>query len=105
MISSGTPLSFATHSKSRRQAAAAPGATEYMRAFAMRAAMALLREDQLLTEAHAAGLLEHGVAQRDVGDAEAAVPEQDGLAVALAAGLLARDDPAELGVERLLREL
>src|SRR4029077_8664126 len=66
---------------------------------------ALLREYQLLAKTHAVSLLEHGMTQRDDGDAEAAMPEQDGLAVALAARLRSRDDLAELAVQRPLGEL
>ena len=50
-------------------------------------------------------LRQHGVAERDVAERQAAVPEQDGLVVALAAGLHAGDDLAELGMQRLLAQL
>ncbi len=43
--------------------------------------------------------------ERDVAEAQAAVPEQDGFVVALAARLQAGDDLAELGVQRLFAEL
>ena len=50
-------------------------------------------------------LFEHGVAERDVGERQPAMPEQDGLVVALAAGLQAGDDLAELGMQGRLRQL
>src|SRR3546814_7737044 len=60
---------------------------------------------QRLPQAPRGGLLQHRRAQRDVGEREAAVPEQDGLVVALAARLLSRDDLRELAVQSRLREL
>jgi hypothetical protein len=44
------------------------------------------------------------VAEGDVAEAEAAVPEEDGLRLPLAAGLAAGDDLAELGVQVGLAE-
>ena len=42
---------------------------------------------------------EHRLTQRDVGDRQAPVPEEDRLVVALAAGPVAAQDLAELGVQ------
>ena len=64
-----------------------------------------LRKPQLLPDAGAGALFQQRVSERDVAEAEAAVPEQDGFVVAFAAGLQAGDDLAQLGVQRLLAEL
>ena len=53
----------------------------------------------MLADAELLRLLQHGRAQGDVGKGEAAVPEQDGLFVPLAARLAAGDDLAQLGVQ------
>src|SRR5690348_1000216 len=63
------------------------------------------RVAQALPDAETRGLLQHGVAERDIGKREAAVPEENRLVVALAADLGAGDDLADLGVQRRLREL
>src|SRR5262245_2456451 len=62
-------------------------------------------EPQLLADAQALALLDHGVGQRDVAERQPAVPEQDGLVVALAAGPEAGNDLAHLGMQCLFREL
>src|SRR5713226_8376435 len=62
------------------------------------------RVAQPLPDAERPGLREHRVAEGDVGRAEAAVPEENGLLVALASGLLARGDLPQLAVEVPLGE-
>src|SRR5258706_14577514 len=52
----------------------------------------LLGIAQSLANPPARRLLQHGVAERDVGEAEPAVPEEDGLVLARPALLLAADD-------------
>src|SRR5437773_1230709 len=58
-----------------------------------------------LADAELLRFRQHCRAERDVAEAEAAVPKEDGLVVALAPGLEAADDLAELGVQRLAGEL
>src|SRR5206468_6075094 len=57
-----------------------------------------------LPVAEAARLLEHRVPERDVAQAQAAMPEEDSLVVRLAARFVAGDDLSELGVEVVLVE-
>src|ERR1700677_74283 len=57
------------------------------------------REAKSLADAQGGGLLEHGVSQRDVAQAQSAMPEQDGLRFAFAARLAAGDDLTELRVQ------
>src|SRR5262249_13160949 len=57
---------------------------------------------ELLAAPEPRGLLQERVAERDVAQAEPAVPEQDRLRRRLAAGPGAGDDLAELGVQGLL---
>jgi hypothetical protein len=52
-----------------------------------------------LAQARALGLGQHRVPERHVGDAQAAMPQQDGLVVALPSGPLAGHDLSELGVQ------
>src|SRR6185437_14295595 len=103
MMRSGTPLRRDTASKRRRHAAAAPGATAYMRALASKGSAGV--EGEALADAETLRLLQHGGAERDIGDAEAAVPEEDRLVLALAPGLPPGDDLAELGMEARLGQL
>ena len=60
---------------------------------------------QPLAEAQPVRLFQHGMAECDVAQRQAAMPEQDGFVVALAAGLQAGDDLAELGMQGFLAEL
>src|SRR5580765_2502582 len=59
---------------------------------------------QALADAEALRLGEHRRAEGDVGERQAAVPEEVGLVVALASWLQPGDDLAKLGVQVLLRE-
>ena len=61
-----------------------------------------LAKAQPLPEVHALGFLKHEGAQRNIRQRQAAVPEQIGFIIALAAGLETRDDLAELGMQRFL---
>src|SRR6478672_605402 len=63
-----------------------------------------LIEAQRLADAFAPRLHQERVAQRDVARAQAPVPEEDGLVVALAAGLHPRDDLSQLRVQVVLVE-
>src|SRR5919199_768573 len=96
------PARSATRANSASQAALAPGDTAYMRALAMRA---MSGEAQALPDAEPRRLLDERVAEGDVAEAQAAVPEQDGLVVALPPGPEPRHDLPHLGVERALAEL
>src|SRR5258708_26115067 len=73
-----------------------PGVTESVRRRTLRVAS---RKAQALADAELAGFFEHGVAERDVAERQAAMPEQDGLGRVGAAGPEPGDDLAELGVE------
>src|SRR5260221_9459241 len=57
---------------------------------------------QRLADPQPRRLLEHGVAEGDVGEAEATMPEQDGLVVARPPRLGTADDLAELAMQRRL---
>src|SRR5258708_3587659 len=63
------------------------------------------REAQFLADAEPRTLFDHGVGERDIGERQSAVPEDDRLVVALAAGFQAGDDLAHLGMQGLLRQL
>src|SRR4029453_17434933 len=63
------------------------------------------REAQFLADAEPGTLFDHGVGERDVGERQPAMPEEDGFVVALAAGPEAGDDLAHLGMQGLLRQL
>ena len=58
---------------------------------------------QRRAHAERARLGQHRLTQRDVGDRQPAVPEEDPLVVALAAGPVPADDLAQLGMEVVLR--
>src|SRR5689334_4560670 len=92
-----TPASRNTRVKSARHAASARAPALYMRKDVIIAKGS--RELERLPHSHLLRLRQQRGAERDVGDAQAPVPEQDRLVVALAAGLHARDDLSQLGVE------
>ena len=50
---------------------------------------------------HGLGLLQHGVTERDIAQAQAAVPEEDGLQIRLPSAFQAGDDLSQLGVQVL----
>src|SRR5215471_5963720 len=60
---------------------------------------------QPLPSAERGGLGQQRMAEGDVGQGQAPVPEQDGLLVVLAAGPQSRDDLAKLGVQAVRRQL
>src|SRR3546814_518859 len=87
MTSSGWPLASATQANSCAHAAAEAGVIAYMRALATRV-MSVFRSGvaQAVADVQPVGFFQHGMAKRDIGQRQAAMPEQDGLVVAFAAG-------------------
>src|SRR3546814_16466615 len=88
MTSSGWPLASATPANSCAHAAADAGVIAYMRALATRV-MSVFRSGvaQAVADVPPVGLFPHGMATRAIGQRQAAIPEQDALAAAVAAGV------------------